>query len=367
MCIRGGIRCMNAKKTVIAVDAMGGDFAPHAAVEGAVLACREHQLQVTLVGNREAIMPHLRRLKVPKSFPLGVHHASQVVGMGDNPLEVVRKKRDSSIRVGLDLVSQCACDAFVSAGNSGAVASGSVLVLKRISDIDRPAIAAVLPTASGTVLIADAGAGSSARAFNLVQFALMASVYGSVALRCKKPRIGLLSNGQEDSKGTEEIRDAHRLLRASSLNYMGYIEGRDVFRNLADVVICDGFTGNVLLKTAEGMAESLASALQIEINKSIPARIGAFLAQKRLLNLRRRFDYAEYGGAPLLGVAAPVIICHGRSQAPAIKNAIKAAADYAGSGAVSRIEHELRPSRDLKTVGKKPSFIRRMLHDMKRD
>lgn len=358
---------MDAKKTLIAVDAMGGDFAPHAAVEGAVLACRAYPLQVMLVGNREAIMPHLRRLHLPKDFPLSVHHASQVVGMGDNPLDVVRKKRDSSIRVGLELVSGHFCDAFVSAGNSGAIASGSVLVLKRISNIDRPAIAAVLPTPTGKVILADAGAGSSVRPFNLVQFALMASVYGSLVLGCKQPRVGLLSNGQEDSKGTEDIREAHRLLKASALNYIGYIEGGDAFRNLTDIIVCDGFTGNVLLKTAEAMAESLASALQKEIKKSVPARIGAFLTRKSVQNLRRRFDYAEYGGAPLLGVAAPVVICHGRSQAPAIKNAIKAAADYVRSDAVARIEHELRPNRDLKTVGKKPSFLKRMLHDIKHD
>ena len=334
-----------------------------------MLAIREYPIDITLVGNREAIMPHLRRLHAEAGLPILVHHTSQVVEMGDNPLDVVRKKKDSSIRVGLDLVRKNKGDAFVSAGNSGAVASGSIFVLKPLEGIDRPAIGAAVPTFTGNVILADAGANSSVKAFNLVQFAVMASVYGRLSLNCKRPRIGLLSNGREDSKGTDIIREAHRLLKESSLNYIGYVEGRDVFRHVADVVVCDGFSGNILLKTAEGLAESLTAALKQELKKSILARIGSLLAQKAFLRIRRRFDYAEYGGAPLLGVTAPVIICHGRSQAPAIKHAIKAAADYAGSNAVYHIQHDLAASRDLKSIGKKPSFIKRVLFDMnlKRD
>jgi len=360
---------MSQKRTHIVLDAMGGDYAPHAAVEGAVLACTEYPIDITLVGIREAIMPHLRRLNAETGLPIHVHHASQVVEMGDNPLDVVRKKKDSSIRIGLELVLENKGDAFVSAGNSGAVASGSVFVLKRIEGIDRPAIGAIVPTIAGNVVLADAGANSSVKAFNLVQFAVMASVYGRLYLNCKKPRIGLLSNGHEDSKGTDIIRDAHRLLRESSLNYIGYVEGRDVFRHAADIVVCDGFAGNILLKTAEGLAESIAAGLKQELKKSILARIGALFAQKALLRLRQRFDYAEYGGAPLLGVTAPVILCHGRSHALAIKHAIKAAVDYARSNAVYHIQHDLEASRDLKSIGKKPSFIKRVLFDMnlKRD
>jgi len=353
----------------VVLDAMGGDFAPHAAVEGAVLACRHYPVHITLVGNRESIMPHLRRLGAASGMPITVHHTSQIIDMGDNPLDVVRKKKDSSIRVGLELLHDNKGDAFVSAGNSGAVASGSLFVLKRISGIDRPAIAAVLPTLSGRVVVADTGAGSAVKSFNLVQFAIMASAYSSRYLNCKKPRVGLLSNGSEDSKGTDIIREAHGLLKNSSLNYVGYVEGRDVFRSAADVVVCDGFTGNVLLKVAEGVAESFAAALKQESKKDLFSMIGALLSKKSFARLRQRFDYAEYGGAPLLGVTAPVIICHGRSNAQAVKNAVKAAMDYSVSNVVSHIQHDLEINRDLQSVGRKPSFIKRMLHDMygKRD
>ena len=360
VCLQGSV--MENKKVRIVLDAMGGDFAPHAAVEGAVLACREYPVEVTLVGNREAIIPHLRRLNAASGFPILMHHATQVIDMGDNPLDVVRKKRDSSIRVGLELVRENKGDAFVSAGNSGAVASGSIFVLKRISGIDRPAIAAVLPTLAGQVVVADTGANSVVKPFHLVQFGIMASVYSSQYLNCKKPRVGLLSNGSEDSKGTDIIREAHRLLKNSSLNYIGYVEGRDVFRSAADVVVCDGFTGNILLKVAEGVAESVADALKQEAKKDILSMIGALLSKKAFLRLRQRFDYAEYGGAPLLGVNAPVILAHGRSHSHAIKNAVKAGMDYAMSNVVSHIQHDLEINRDLQSIGKKPSFIERMLH-----
>lgn len=355
---------MNQKRSHIILDAMGGDYAPHAAVEGAVLACREHPIDITLVGNREAIMPHLRRLNAASGLPLRVHHTSQVIDMGDNPLDVVRKKKDSSIRVGLELVRDARGDAFVSAGNSGAVASGSVFVLKRLEGIDRPAIAAFIPALSGNVLLADAGASTTAKAINLVQFAVMASVYGRAPLNCKAPRIGLLCNGHEDSKGTDSIRDAHRILKESPLNYIGYVEGRDVFRHAADVVVCDGFSGNILIKSAEGLAESIGAALKQELKKSVLARIGAVLAAGAFDRLRDRFDYAEYGGAPLLGVTAPVVICHGRSQAPAIRQAVIYAAGFARSGAVREIAHELSVRGDLR-AGARPSLLLRFLHDMR--
>lgn len=360
---------MSKKRIHIVLDAMGGDYAPHAAVEAAVLACREYPVDITLVGNREAIMPHLQRLNAVSGLPLFVHHTSQVVAMGDKPLDVVRKKKDSSIRVGLELVKENRGDVFVSAGNSGAVAAGSVFVLKRIEGIDRPAIAAVLPTRAGRVVIADAGATTQVKAFNLVQFAIMASVHSMLYLKCSKPRVALLSNGQEDSKGTETIREAHRLLKNSTLNYIGYIEGRDVFRTAADVVVCDGFSGNILLKTAEGVAESIGAAIREETKKSLLAMLGALLAKKAFQRLQQRFDYAEYGGAPLLGLSAPVIICHGRSLAPAIKNALKAGMQYAQLNAVQHIQHELQTNLDLRSIGKKPSFIKRMLFDinLKRD
>ncbi len=359
VCLKGSV--MEKKKVRIVLDAMGGDFAPHCAVEGAVLACRDYPVEITLVGNREAIMPHLRRLNATSGVPIILHHTTQVIDMGDNPLEVVRKKKNSSIRAGLELVLANKGDAFVSAGNSGAVASGSIFVLKRISGIDRPAIAAVLPTLAGQVVVADTGANSVVKPFHLVQFAIMASAYSTLYLNCKKPRVGLLSNGSEDSKGTDIIREAHKLLKNSSLNYVGYIEGRDVFRSAADVVVCDGFTGNIVLKVAEGVAESVATGLKQEAKKDILSMIGALLSKKSFLRVRQRFDYEEYGGAPLLGVNAPVILAHGRSNSHAIKNAVKAAMDYTLSNVVSHIQHDLEINRDLQSIGKKPSFIKRML------
>ena len=345
---------MSEKRTRIVLDAMGGDFAPHAVVEGAVLACRSYPVDITLVGNKEAIMPHLRRLNATAGMPIIVHHTHQVVDMADNPLDVVRKKKHSSIHVGLELVHEKKGDVFISAGNSGAVASCSLLVLKRISGIDRPAIAAIIPTLTAHVVIADAGANSTVKPFNLVQFAIMASAFCRLYLNCKKPRVGLLSNGREESKGTDKIREAHRLLKNSSLHYVGFVEGSDVFRNAADVVVCDGFSGNVLLKTAEGIAENMSAALKQESKKNLLMMIAALLAKKAFVRLRQRFDYSEYGGAPLLGVNAPVIICHGRSNAKAVFNAHRVARELVLAKTNDHIKatlEELKANIELAKVG----------------
>jgi glycerol-3-phosphate acyltransferase PlsX len=349
------------KKTKIAVDAMGGDFAPGAVVEGAVYACREYGVEIILVGNKGPINKALQRLDA-SYLPITVHHASEVVSMADNPLDVIKKKKDSSIRVGIEILRGNKADAFVSAGNSGAVVSAGLIGLKRIKGIDRPAIAAIMPTLTGHGIVADAGANNVCKPFNLVQFAIMCSVYSKYFLKCQNPRIGVLSNGEEETKGTEIIKQTHSLLKQSSLNYIGFVEGKDVFKGNVDITVCDGFTGNILLKVAEGVAESIGSALKEEIKRTLISKIGYLFSRNAFSRLKKRYDYSEHGGAPLLGVNGPVIIGHGRSTSNAIKNAIRAAKNFAETNVIFHIQNDLEVNNDLQTVGKKPSFIDRVLN-----
>lgn len=347
---------MNYKKIKIAVDAMGGDFAPRAIIAGAVEACRHLNVEVILVGREYAIKAELKRHKT-SSLPLTIHKASEVISMSDNPLDVVRKKKDSSIRVGIDLVHSNKADAFVSAGNSGAVVSAALFVLSRIKGIDRPAIATVMPAVKGHVTLIDAGANNSCKPYHLAQFAIMGSVYSKYYLNCPSPRVGILSNGEEDSKGTDITREAHHLLCKSKLNYIGYVEGKDVFKGAVDIVVCDGFTGNILLKVAEGVAECLGKALKEEINNSVLAKIGYLFSHRSFMRFKKRFDYTEYGGALLVGVKAPVIISHGRSNSDAIKNAIKMAQQCVETKVVQHLATDLEVSQELLTFGKKPSLF----------
>lgn len=338
---------------------MGGDFAPQAIVEGAVLACREFGAEIILVGDRDAINSTLNDLNAGY-LPLTVVHTTEVIEMGDNPLDVVRKKKDSSIRVGMELISNQRADAFVSAGNSGAVVSAGLFILKRIKGVDRPAIATILPSLNGQVMVADVGANNTCKPYHLVQFALMCSAYSKYFLKCAEPRIGVLSNGEEETKGTEVIKQAHALLKNSRLNYIGYIEGKDVFKSNVDVAVCDGFTGNVLLKSAEGVAESMGTAIRQELKRTLMSKIGFLFSRKAFVRLKKRFDYSEYGGAPLMGVNGPVIIAHGRSNAYAIKNAVRAASEFVATDVISHIRNDLDISKELETIGKKPSIIDRV-------
>ncbi|MCX5895301.1 MAG: phosphate acyltransferase PlsX [Proteobacteria bacterium] len=353
------------KRTKIAVDAMGGDFAPRAVVDGAVNACREYDVEVILTGRENIIRRELKRHSI-SSLPLTLCKASEVIGMGDNPLDVVRKKKDSSIRVGMELLNDKKADAFVSAGNSGAVVTAALFVLKRIKGIDRPAIATILPTLKGNVILIDAGANNSCKPYHLAQFAIMSSVFSKYMLNCAKPRIGVLSNGEEESKGTDITRDAHALLRKSSLNYIGYIEGKDVFKGTVDIVVCDGFTGNILLKVAEGTAECLSKALKEEIGSSLLSKLGYLLAKKSFSNFKKRFDYSEYGGALLLGITGPVVISHGRSSPYAIKNAIRVAKQFAENKIIHHLTSDLEVSQDLLTFAKKPSLFDRLFKSDKK-
>ena len=336
----------------ISVDAMGGDFAPQTTVEGAILAAQEFNIPSILVGNESLLMEELSRYDY-ESLPIEIRHSSEIITMEESPLNLIRKKKDSSIRIAFDLVKTGDAQAVVTAGNSGAALTASLFVLDSLKGIDRPAIATIMPTLKGSVIVIDSGANNICKPFNLVQFALMGSVYAQSLMETHKPRIGVLSNGEEDSKGTKLTREANALLKDSTLNYIGYVEGKEVFKGDVDIVVCDGFVGNVMLKVSEGIAETIIAALKTEIQKSLSSQLGFMLAKKSFEDFKKWFDYSNYGGSPLLGVNGGVIISHGRSSSKAIKNAIRAAHELVQQRVVENLEHNLKESHDLNTVGKK--------------
>lgn len=344
----------------ISLDAMGGDYAPQATVEGAVLAAREFNIASVLVGDESQMREELSKHDI-SNLPIEVKHAPDVITMDESPLNILRKKKECSLRVAFDLVKTGEFKAVVTAGNSGAALTASLFVLDRLKGIDRPAIATVIPTLKDSVIVIDAGANNICKPFNLVQFALMASVYGNCLLGKEEPRIGVLSNGEEESKGTKLTRESNALLKETSLNYIGYVEGKDIFKGGVDIVVCDGFVGNILLKVTEGIAESVIAALKNEIQKSVSSQLGFALAKKSFSNFKKNFDYANYGGAPLLGVSGGVIISHGRSSAKAIKNAIRAAHNFVSSNVIHHLEETLKESEDFHTVGKKPRLFDKVI------
>jgi glycerol-3-phosphate acyltransferase PlsX len=315
----------------IALDAMGGDLAPKATLEGAIGAARDFQIEVALVGDREVIVRELGEYDL-SGLPITIEHAPEIVAMDDSPLESVLAKPESSIHVGLDLVKRGKVDGFVSAGNSGAVMAAAMAILGNLPGVDRPAIASIMPTTAGLSLLIDAGANTEVKPLNLVQFAVMGSVYWRQVYKVAHPRVGILSNGEESSKGTELTRSAAAALLQMALhvNYIGYVEGRDINRAKADVVVTDGFTGNVTLKTMEGFASFLLGNLREVFGGGLLRRLFYFVFFRRRINtIRQRIDPAEYGGAPLLGVNGVTIIAHGSSSARAIRNAVRAAANEA--------------------------------------
>jgi glycerol-3-phosphate acyltransferase PlsX len=309
---------------MIAVDAMGGDHAPREVVRGAARAASEAGLSLLLVGREDLIREELRSHGV-SGGRIDVVHAPEVVEMCEVPGVAIRKKKHSSIRVGLNLVAEGKAAAFVSAGNSGAVMAGALYVLKKIRGVDRPAITATIPTPTGPIVLIDAGANVGCKPAHLVQFGFMGEVYARKFLKIQHPRIGLMSIGEEETKGTDLTRETGALFRRTGLNFIGNVEGRDFFAGKADVFVCDGFVGNVALKTMEGMASALGHFLKEEILKSPMAKLGALMAEGAIRRVKRRLDYTEYGGAPLLGVRGGVVICHGASDAKAMMNAIRSA------------------------------------------
>lgn len=324
----------------IALDAMGGDYAPAVTVEGAIEAVIESKgLSVILVGNETELNNELKSRDYPVSS-ITIRHASQIVDMGESPISALRRKKDSSIKIAVELVKSGEADAMVSAGNSGVIMATALLILGKLRGVERPAIAAVMPTLKGLFVLIDAGANVDCRATHLLQFAIMGEAYARNIFNIKSPKIGLLGIGEEDVKGNELTREAFKLLKNSGTNFIGNIEGKDIFMGDADVVVCDGFVGNIALKISEGLAEAVAKMLKREISDRTSGRIGYLLLKDALKNFKKKTDYSEYGGAPLLGISKPCIISHGRSPAKAIKNAIKLAGEFCKKGVLDIISKE---------------------------
>lgn len=311
----------------IAIDVMGGDNAPATEVAGAVAAARQWGCEAILVGDTEKIQTELAKHQTD-GLSLEIHHASEVVGMEDSASDAVRKKRDSSIRVAFELVKQGKAAAVVSTGNSGATMAAGMAVLKRVKGIDRPAIGTLVPTLEGQTMVLDMGANVECKPINLYQFAVMGSIYVEQMIGKSQPRVGLLSNGEEEKKGNDLTREAHQLLKQSDLNYVGYVEGGDVYNGRVDVVVCDGFVGNVLLKVSEGLAVAIGTMLKREIESRFWAKIGYLLSRSAFAAFKKKINPAEYGGAPLLGIAGTGVICHGSSDPVAISIAIRQAAEF---------------------------------------
>jgi glycerol-3-phosphate acyltransferase PlsX len=330
----------------IAVDAMGGDYAPAVVVEGALSAAEELNIPIILVGDKARIEAELAKHKTTNSN-ISIVHASEVVAMDESPTQAIRKKKDSSLRVCFDLVKSGAAEAVVSAGNSGAAMAAGIFLFKKIKGVDRPAIAVSVPTMKDQAVILDVGGNVDCKPAHLFQFAIMGEVYARCVLKKERPRVGLLSNGEEEAKGNELTRETHALLKRSSINYVGYVEGRDIYRGEVDVVVTDGFVGNVVLKLSEGLVEAVATMLKNEIMASVPAKIGYMLSRGAFRKLKKKIDYAEYGGAPLLGVEGNCIISHGRSNARAMRNAILRAHEYAASRVNVHLSEEIEKNKDL--------------------
>ena len=322
----------------IVLDAMGGDYAPEVAVEGAVRAGRElDDVEILLVGRPEAIQPELDKYD-RTDLRLPIIPASQVVEMDEHPATAVRAKPDSSMVVGMKLVKEGDAQAFVSAGNSGGVLTAALFRLGRIQGIRRPALSSVWPTRHGRCFLLDGGANTDCKPEYLLQFALMGSVYAQKVLGIETPRVGIVSNGEEEGKGSILVQEAYQLLKGSTLNFIGNVEGKDIFLDVADVVVTDGFTGNVIVKTSEGVAMMLMEILEEEIRKRPLAILGALLAKPAFRAVAKILDYREYGGGILLGVNGVVIMAHGRSDAKAIASAVRVAKQAVEGEVVSAIQ-----------------------------
>ena len=321
----------------VALDAMGGDQGPVVNIEGAVAAARELGLSILLVGNEEDLGRGLRRHST-NGLGITICHAPETVGMDESPSAALRKKKHSSIRVGLELVKKGEADAFISAGNTGAVMATAMITLGSLPGVERPAIALIVPTLRGQSILLDAGANADCKPRHLLQFAIMGDVYARQVMGKKSPTVGLLSIGEEESKGNELTREAFKELEEErSLNFTGNVEGREVFSGAADVIVCDGFTGNIALKNSETAAEFFTVLLKEELEKGLVGKLGALLTRGAFRRFKKRVDYTEYGGAPLLGVGGICIISHGRSTAKAIKNAIRVAAECVENGVIEHI------------------------------
>lgn len=325
----------------IAVDAMGGDTAPGLVVDGALAAARHLDLGVVLVGPVSRIEAQVERRAGVDPSRVRLVEAGAVIEMAESPTTALRRKPNASIRVAAELVARGDADALFSAGHTGATVMAAHGAFGMIPGADRPALAATIPTRTRPAILLDVGASVECRPAHLLQFAAMGSVYARVAFGTDRPRVGLLSIGEEETKGNDLTREAHRLLKETSLNFIGNIEARDVYSGEADVIVCDGFTGNVALKISEGMVENMSGLLREELSSTITTRVGSLLTQRAMRHFMRRVDYSEYGGAPLLGVAGITIVGHGRSSAKAVRNAVAMAYRFASGQFIQRVEQEI--------------------------
>jgi glycerol-3-phosphate acyltransferase PlsX len=324
----------------IAVDAMGSDNSPHSEVEGAILAAKEFGVHVILVGKSSELSPLLKRLGMG-DLPIEICNATQVVSMHDKPTVALRQKKDSSIRVAAKLVRDRKADGLVSAGNTGAVMAISKMVMGCVPGVDRPALAAILPTLKGHAVLLDVGANVACKPHQLIQFAVMGHLFSKQIVGVNSPKVGLMSVGEEESKGTDLTKQVHKALKDLRLNFIGNVEGRDLYNGRADVIVCDGFTGNVALKTSEGLIEAVLELLKAELSSNLQQKLGALLSQQSFRRLKKRLDYSEYGGAPLIGLSGVSIICHGRSSSNAVKNAIRVAQEFSDNQVNAELLAEL--------------------------
>jgi len=322
----------------IALDAMGGDHAPQEIVKGALLAAAEYQVEVLLVGREEDVRRELAAASATTPRNIEVVDAREVVEMDDTAIAPLRRKRNSSIRVCANLVSEGRADAFVSAGNTGATWTSARVVMGMIEGVSRPALAAILPNAKRHTLLLDVGANVDAKPNHLREFAVMGHFYAQMVFGIDSPRVGLLSIGEEEGKGNELTKEVFRVLKETGLNFIGNAEGRDVYNGNADVIVCDGFIGNVVLKASEALGEMITRTIREELMRNWQRKIGGLLARSAFDELKARMDYSEYGGAPLLGVKGGCIVCHGRSNAKAVKNAVRVAREFA----LNRIDEKIQ-------------------------
>jgi phosphate acyltransferase len=340
-------------RTTIALDGMGGDHAPDLVVDGAVMAARELGVSILLVGPEAELRARLGKDAI--SLDVEVVNATQVVEMDEHPANAVRQKPDSSMVVGVRLVREGRAQAFVSAGNTGAVMAAGLFELRRIRGVDRPALAGVFPTRKGGTLVIDIGANADSKPEFLAQFALMGAAYMEGVFGINRPKVGLLSNGEEETKGSALVQAAHPRLRELPINFIGNVEGKEIPSGDVDVVVCDGFVGNVVLKLAEGLAGAITGLLREEINASIFSKLCAVGILPAFRRVRRRLDYAEYGGAPLLGLNGVCIVAHGRSNAVAIKNAIRVAKQAVESDVVGTIARGIASSTAASATDEAPA------------
>jgi phosphate acyltransferase len=337
-------------KKRIAVDAMGGDHFPESEVAGAILAAREYGHEVILVGQESLLHEHLRKHRDAARLPVRVVHASEFITMQDSAAKAVRTKKDSSIRVACRLVRDGDADAVVSAGNTGAVMATAKMVLRPIPGVERPALASVFPTAKGPdhpAVMADVGANVDCTPTMLAQFALMGEIYARAIFGYASPRVGILSIGEEEHKGNELTKATTPLLKDLPINFIGNVEGRDLYGGEVEVVVCDGFIGNVALKVSEGLVETIRHILKDSMEATVTRKLGYVLSRPAFQDFKKRLDYSEYGGAPLLGVQGCTIVCHGRSNPNAIKNAVRVAAEFAEAKVNHQIEREMGRLREL--------------------